>query len=96
MDVKGVLVKEETVYGAAPSGESSALSPPFTSALLTGGQIPTAPHATFGCECGGVADTEMAAMRPLLTGDGIWRHCGVPCDGCERTYTVEVVPGEER
>lgn len=42
-------------------------------------------------DCGTVLDTDRAAYVLMMDGDGL-RWCGVPCDCCGKTFTIECVP----
>lgn len=44
--------------------------------------------ATIRCECGGTIDTRRACMRGRIP-HGL-HFQGVPCDSCDRTYTIEL------
>ena len=102
--MNSVLFKAETTFGTEPEPhivyEDVTVEPvgPWGDMRITGwsgrshrlGAAELVGHITLICECGGTVDTARAGT-PGRTRDGLsW--LGVPCDGCERTYTVEGNP----
>lgn len=77
-----------------PDGQEFRISPLLTEELieLGGGALEVRDGrmgAAFVHDCGGVIETRNAALA-VAQSDGATRYLGVPCSGCEHTFTVEI------
>lgn len=81
---KPVLAKVESTF-AVESGRRPA-NPTVEEVPASAEWLP--PHVRFRCSCGGVVDTRNA-VAIHRTAEGV-KQAGCPCNGCDKTFTVEV------
>lgn len=73
---------EETQWSVSPSGGITPLGPRRQASSVVRTDVVREREVSFACKCGGTVTCRVAH-------EAAFARSGVPCDSCDRTYTIE-------